>query len=468
MSLSIVQAAQEAPSQAALVTGSQTLSYAELAERSLQAVTWLRRRGLVGPEQSDSEPMAVLGTNELGTVELLHALWALGEPVLLVHPKLAPSERGELLRHVRARTLLDAAWRESSHTLEPAVGVGQVPDDERCLAVVATSATSGRARGVVLSRRAFVASARGSVKNLGWQADDRWLLCLPLAHIGGLSILTRCVLARRCAVLTASTDPYDLVECIERHRITLVSLVPALLGRLLGLRPSWQPPAHLRAVLLGGAAAPSPLVQQALAYGWPLLKTYGLTEACSQVTVQRYGGPGAAEPGVGHPLSGTELRIVDGRIQVRGPTLFSRYLPAPKHESALAEDGWFDTSDLGSLDAAGRLHVLGRSDELIITGGENVAPLEVDRVLESCPGVRAACTFGLDDPEWGQLVAAALVVDEGTVLSLDALRAHVACSLAVFKRPRAVALLPRLPVSAAGKVDRAATARAAELLLERL
>jgi O-succinylbenzoic acid--CoA ligase len=401
-------------------------------------------------------------------VELLHALWTLGEPVLLVHPGLTRQERAALLRRVGVRTLLDATWRDSSGGLKPARGLARVEDDERCLVVIPTSGTSGRPKAVVLSRRAFAASARSSGRNLGWHADDCWLVCLPLAHVGGLSILTRCAIARRCAALSCGTDPGELAQLVEQHRVTLLSLVPTLLSRWLELRPSWRPPRHLRAVLLGGAGASPGLLREAVARGWPLLKTYGLTQACSQVTVQRYGGPGATEPGVGYPLHGTRLRIVDGRIQVQGATLLSGYLSESGTEPPGLQDGWYDTEDLGHLDRAGRLHVLGRGEDLIVTGGENVSPVEVDTVLESCPGVRAACSFGVDDPQWGQLVAAAVVLEPQTAAALRQLRTHIAAQLAPYKRPRLLALLPRLLSTRTGKLDRSATARASRKRLQRL
>ena len=245
---------------------------------------------------------------------------------------------------------------------------------------------------MVLSRRAFVASAHASALNLGWAREDRWLTYLPLAHVGGLSVLTRCLLARSTAVLAPGRGARQLAAAVERHRITLLSLVPSLLERLLALEPRWLLPDRVRAILVGGAALPDRLRYEAAARSWPVLATYGLTEACSQVTVQRYGGPGPREPGAGAALPGTEIRIVDGSIHIRGPTLFSGYLPRdPQADPSPA--GWFDTGDLGTVDSAGRLSVLGRRDDMIVTGGENVSPSEVEAALLACPGVAAACVF---------------------------------------------------------------------------
>src|SRR6185437_8373891 len=173
---------------------------------------------------------------------------------------------------------------------------------------VYTSGTTGRPKGAVLSRRAFVASAAASAANLGWRDDDRWLVCMPLAHVGGLSILTRCLAAGRTVVLEPRFDPDAVLAAIDRERVTLLSVVPTMLTALLE-RPAASALSRLRALLLGGAAAPFSLLETCARRGIPALATYGLTEACSQVTVQRLAQPLRAVPGSGQPLPGVEIRI---------------------------------------------------------------------------------------------------------------------------------------------------------------
>jgi O-succinylbenzoic acid--CoA ligase len=244
--------------------------------------------------------------------------------------------------------------------------------------------------------------------------------------------------------------------------VTLLSLVPTQLGRLLALEPLWEPPRHLRALLLGGAAAPVALLDAARARGVPVLTTYGLTEACSQVATQAPGTPCSAAEGAGRPLPGIGVRVVDGEIQVRGPTLPSGYVggdPPP-----LTADGWLRTGDRGWLDAEGRLHVLGRAGDVIVTGGEKVHPLEVERVLEAFAGVTAACAVGVRDPVWGQRVVALVVAQAGSNLDLADLWRWTREKLATFKRPRRMALVGELPLSPGGKLDRAAAARIASCL----
>jgi acyl-CoA synthetase (AMP-forming)/AMP-acid ligase II len=254
--------------------------------------------------------------------------------------------------------------------------------------------------------------------------------------------------------LASHFDAAALVRSVERDRVTLLSLVPTLLSRLLDEQPGWRPPAHLRAILLGGDGAPPALLRRAADRGLPVLTTYGLTETCGQVATQRPGTP----PGPGAPpLPGVAVRVVHGRIEVRGPALMTAYFPRAAHDSPFVEDGWLRTGDLGRIDGEGALHVWGRWDDRIVTGGETVHPGEVERALEDHPAVREACVVGLADARWGQTVAAALVA-EGEP-SLGEIEAFAARQLAPFRRPRRWCFVEALPRTPAGKLDRAAAAR---------
>ncbi len=438
MTLSVIDAAREAPARPALIIDGAVVDYASLALGARRAARWLLDRGA-----TPDRPVAFVAESDCPQLELLHALIALGIPALLVHPRLTPAERVRLLVREEA-LMLDVGPHQRVEPLDTAAFAPRL--DARPLAILHTSGTSGQPKRVVLSRRAFLAAARASARNLGWQDDDRWLLCLPFAHVGGLSVVTRCLIARRTVVVAQDAAPATLAGHVTRDRVTILSVVPTLLARLLDT--GWAPPAHVRAILLGGAAASPALLARAADRGWPVLTTYGLTEACSQVTTQRTGTTNRGEQGAGHPLAGVDVKIVDGAIHVRGPTLCD----------AVAPGAWLATGDAGFLDADGRLHVQGRQSDSIITGGENVHPLEVEAALERCPGIAAACVFGEDDAEWGQRVAAALVAGRDGPPSPEALQAHLERELASFKRPRRITWLDALPVNGSGKLDREATA----------
>jgi O-succinylbenzoic acid--CoA ligase len=461
--LSVRAAALEAPDRLALIAGDRLYTFAELAASASGVAAWLRARLAEHPGFT-SGPVAIVARREPEAVVALLAAFEVGVPVGLIHSRATERERqllAELLNPALEIDPAEAALEDSG----PAPGAGSgtpAIDPDSILAVVPTSGTSGKPKGVLLSRRALLASARASAQNLGWRAEDRWLLTLPLAHVGGLSILVRTLIARRCTVLAppGRFDAVWTIRAIEEHRITLASLVSPMLEAMLEADPAWSPPTHLRALLLGGGPASQDLLSRTADRGVPVLTTYGLTESCSQVTTQRYGTRNRGEMGSGAPLDGVELRIIDGEIQIRGPMLFSGYAERDRVWAGVDAEGWLATGDEGELDAAGQLHVLGRLDRLIVTGGATVDPLEIESALGSLTSIRGAVVFGVEDAKWGVVVAAALVA-EGEDPELGALREEMASILAPHKRPRLVRFLVDLPRTPAGKVDRIAAEAAA-------
>ncbi len=294
-----------------------------------------------------------------------------------------------------------------------------VPDPSDPALVIHTSGTTGSPRPVTLSYGNVLANALGCFAALGHSRSERWLCPLPLSHVGGLMVLLRSVIAGTTAVLDAWRDD-----------ITIASLVPTQLARL--LEGGTPPPASLRVVMLGGAPADPTLLGRARDAGWPVAPSYGLTQACSAVTVAE---PGDTETS-GAPLPGLRVSIADdGEILVSGPSV--------------AGGGVLRTGDLGRL-SGGRLVVVGRKSDTIVTGGENVAPTEVESVLLAHPSVVEAGVFGRPDPEWGEAVTAFVVV-RGPV---DDLREFCRARLPGFKVPKSISVVDALPRNAAGKLLR--------------
>jgi O-succinylbenzoic acid--CoA ligase len=460
VSLSLLTAAREHPDGVAAIDMERPWTFAELAPlvaAEAGAIAAASGWNCAARDRRAAPPFLLLdATASLDTLVRLYAAFELGAAVVLCHPRWTAAERA------RAAAAVPGAVEvgEIAHAVgTPAWRAGPPADDDRALAVVFTSGSAGTPKGVVLSRAAFAASAAASARRLGWRDDDRWLLSLPPAHVGGLSIVTRCLLARRPVVLAAGVTPAEELARIARERVTLHSLVAAQLRRLLAAAPETAAPPSLRAVLIGGGPCPSGLLAEAVARGWPLLPTYGLSETCSQVATQPPGWLPADGGGAGPPLPGVEMRIVAGEIQIRGPMVCSGYLPEAVHATPFTADGWLRTGDLGRLDEQGRLEVIGRRDAQIVTGGENVAPEEVERALLSCPGVREALVFGVSDEAWGAVIAAAVVATAGGAPDPAALRASLASRLAAFKLPRLLTVVPALPLSPNGKPDRSRAAR---------
>lgn len=452
--LDLNAAAREAASHPALFAGDVVLSFAELDARARAFASALTARGIRAGSR-----VALLAQNRVETVITIHALLSLGAAIVPIHPRLTAAEVQIIVDDAApALTLREADLDALCASAPSAESPPPTPiDPEAPLAIVYTSGTTGRPKGAILSRRAFLASAAVSAENLGWIPEDRWLLCLPLCHVGGLSILTRCLAARRAVILEPRFDPDAVLASIIAHRATLLSVVPTMLKALLE-RDHHGALARLRAVLSGGAATPWALLEECGRRGVPALTTYGLTEACSQAASQAPRSPYVPERGSGRALPGVELRVEgSGRILLRGPTLMTGYFRGEGRDAdtSMFTDGWLDTGDLGELDAAGRLHVHARRTDLIVTGGENVYPLEIEQCLEALPGVRRSLVFGVHDPRWGQIVAAAIEIELETSIDEAALHAALASRLAPHKRPRLLAVVAALAVTGSGKLVRA-------------
>lgn len=299
----------------------------------------------------------------------------------------------------------------------------------RLALIVTTSGSTGEPRGVRLPWRAVAAGARMTGRALDLRPGDTWLAWLPLYHIGGAMIPFRCW---RVGATARIHEGFD-IEAVARDlpRTTHLSLVPPMLAKLLDAGIS--PPPRLRHVLVGGAALHDALLAHARAAGWPVRVSYGMTETCATAAID------------GRPLPGVRLRIAGtGTIDIATPARMAGYLGE-------ADGGeWITTNDLGTLDADGRLRILGRADEVLVSGGANVHPLEVEARLAACPGVREAGVAGLPDPVWGDVIAA---VYEGEASEAD-VEAWCRAHLPGARRPRRFRRVERLPRLPSGKLDR--------------
>jgi O-succinylbenzoic acid--CoA ligase len=332
-------------------------------------------------------------------------------------------------------------------------------------AIIFTSGTTGYAKGAIITFANHFWSAAGSAFRLGVVPGDRWLACLPLYHVGGLAVLFRACLYGTAVVLHDSFDATAIRRSLRDESVTLVSLVPTMLSRLLheGLAVAEAP--ALRLILLGGAAAPAALLAEARAAGLPVAVTYGLTEAASQVATLLPDGVAGKPGSAGKPLLFTAVAVVDndgrelplgepGEIVVRGPTVMAGYYRDERATAAALRRGRLHTGDIGYLDGDGDLWLLDRRADLIVSGGENVYPAEVERVLREHPAVALAAVVGLPHADWGQQVAAAVVLRSPGAATADELLAHCRARLAGYKRPRQLVLRDELPQTASGKVQR--------------
>ena len=417
----LVHAAATRPDHPALVTSRERLTYAQLEARARVAAGALAERGVVaGGRVALALPAGV------DYCAALHGCFLLGAVAVPIDLRLGAAEREARLETVATvvEEALDGPPLEGVRGIEP----------EEVATLMHTSGTTAATKPVPLTHGNWLASALGSAVALGLDQQEQWLCPLPLAHVGGLSVLMRSAIYATTAVLHERFDPEGVAAALSDPggQITLVSLVATMLERALdaGLRD----PLALRWALLGGGPIPGALLERARAHGVPVAPTYGMTEACSQIAT------------FGWPLPQTELAVSPrGEVLVRGPTV---------SRAVLSADGWLHTGDLGELDDRGKLSLSGRLSEVIVSGGENIAPVEVEEVLRSHPSVIDAAVYGRPDRDWGEAVVAAVVARDGVRVDPVHLAAHCAERLARFKVPKAFEFVEDLPRTASGKLLR--------------
>jgi O-succinylbenzoic acid--CoA ligase len=433
----LAASAAAVPSRVALVADGKRFTYAELEQL---AATRARQFARLGVERGDRVALVLDPSGDY--VVLLHALMKLGAVAVPLDHRLHKQELEVRLSEVEAALVVrDPLQVTDAGEADRALDRTLELDSVHCL--IHTSGTGGRARPVTLTYSNHLWSAVGSAVRIGVDPEDRWLCCLALHHIGGLAIVLRSAIYGT-AVAVERFDPDAISSLISQERVTIASLVGTTLARLMGAGAGLD---RMRCVLLGGGPPAPGLIEQALDAEVPIAPTYGLTEAASQVTTLAPGEARRRPGSAGTPILPAEVRVEDDLIQVRGPNVARDQLGA---------DGWLRTRDRGYLDPDGHLHVRGRADDLIVTGGENVSPEEVEQTLCLHPAVADAAVAGREDPEWQRAVVAAVVLRDGARASEAELRAFCRQRLAGYKVPKRISFTATLPRDAQGKLRRRA------------
>jgi O-succinylbenzoic acid--CoA ligase len=501
-------ASRNYPDKLALEFGAERWTFSELRQQVISAASTLARSM---PERQGR--IGILSANRPGFVVAVHAAVHLGIPFVPLNWRLSDTELSWQIQNANITLLIaDEARQATARTASAEQAVKVIPleffeqDSQKALpspcaqndresddpnatmfgvneplsrldgrgvgvrdladeaAIIYTSGTSGRPKGAILTYGNLWFSAIASALHLGHRSDDVWLATMPLFHIGGLAMLIRGVIGGVPVILHDRFDPDRAMRAIE-NGATLISLVPTMLERMLALQGDRPWPPHLRCILLGGSAAPAQLLENCRRQRLPIAPTYGLTEATSQVTTLLPDQVRQNESSSGRPLPLTELRITTpegkaregeiGEIEIRGPTLFAGYLGDSRTRTP---DEWFATGDVGYLDAAGYLSVVDRRHDLIISGGENIYPAEIERILRTHPLVADAAVVGVPDETWGARPVAAVVWTGDPAVAEVELRRYCATEISGYKLPDRFWLMAELPRSSSGKLLRRALA----------
>lgn len=471
--------ARYSPDAAALLSeDGDALSWSQLYALAKRIAGELVARG-VGPK----DRVAVALPLSAQSVALIHAIYGLGAVLVAVNERLSVQDQRAQLERAKARLCIveevfayDGLEHVSSLSAlvcddgAPPASLREQLDLERPAAILFTSGTTGQAKMPMLRWRNVVFSVMGSAVRLGHLASDVWLHAMPLGHVAGLSILWRSVLLGITVRLHHGADATRIAGAIVRGECTQLSLVARTLSLVVDFMEAQGRSAHpsFRFVLLGGGQIPEALLARCRALGLAVAPTFGMSEGCSQLLTQA---PtlDAVGYGAGAPLGFTSAKLDDdGQLLVHGPTIFAGYMVERDGVLVLApHQGWFETGDFAQPAALGRgFEIVARRQDRIVTGGENVAPAEVEAALLMFDGVAEACVVGLPDAQWGQRVVAVVVAAPGVdELDLEALDAHCRARLSAFKLPRQIWRWEALPKGALEKVSREAVRQRLSLAL---
>lgn len=325
--------------------------------------------------------------------------------------------------------------------------------------IMYTSGTTGNPKGVVHTYGNHWWSATGSALNIGVHATDKWLAVLPLFHIGGMSILLKSVIYGMPVYLLDKFDEQKVHHAIMNCGVTIASVVTVMLHRLIDILGGEQYPSTFRCMLLGGGPAPKSILEKAKTKQIPVFQSYGMTETSSQIATL---GPNDALRklgSAGKPLVPAQLRIIDqnhegvGEIVVKGPMVTKGYYKNAQATENTIQDDWLFTGDLGQLDDEGFLYVIDRRNDLIISGGENIYPTEIESVISGMPGVKEVGVTGVEDLDWGQVPIAFIIVDDASISMMDVIQ-FISGKLAKYKIPKQVYFVQALPRNASNKLLR--------------
>ncbi|CAM4167954.1 o-succinylbenzoate--CoA ligase [Lacicoccus alkaliphilus] len=444
-----LKAANEAvPDKVAVKFNSEMITYEALYEEALLLAGKIKTLG--------EHRMGVFIYNSLDSLKLIHAMIQARVEIVFINTRLTHHEITAQLHDVGVTTIIAAKPLEIEgfevidfrdlYEWEPVELEEHPIRGDDVLSIMFTSGTTGRAKAVKQTYSNHYASAKGCETRFGYSVDSVWMQINPIFHISGLSIVLRSVIAQCTNVLVERFEEEKILNLLEDEKVTHTSLVPVMLQRLLKCSNDFGP--HLQGILLGGAGVTKKVLKEAIDHDLPVYNSFGMTETCSQIVSVPYSDPNILNGTVGKALENVELKVDGaGELLVKAENVSPGYLNAEMERV----DGYFKTGDLARIDEAGYLHILDRRSDLIISGGENIYPKEIEDRVHEVDGVESCVVIKVQDAQWGE--APVLLVQGGPGNEGDILR-HLSKTLARYKMPREIHFVDEVIMTSTGKVSR--------------
>ncbi len=463
------------PDHTALYFEGDTYSFKDVQIEAKRLASQLHGLGI-----KDGDHIGLYFNNDERMVFIIHALTYIGAVGVLLNTRLTAKEISFQVKDAECKHIIhdgqlpeikDLAITVQASSFDELTNLYPKPCSfytelsfDKPYTILYTSGTTGAPKGVVLTYGNHWWSAISSALNLGLSDQDKWLAALPLFHVGGLSILMKSVIYGMPVHLLPSFDTETVHKAIMEEGVTMVSVVSVILNRLLNRLGNEQYPEAFRCMLLGGGPAPKPLLENAKAKGVPVFQTYGMTETSSQIVTLSPGDALRKLGSAGKALFPAQIYIqIDdreaeenevGEIMVKGPMVTSGYFKRPETNEETIQDGWLATGDLGYVDEEGFVYVVDRRKDLIISGGENIYPAEIESVLSGIDGVIEAGVIGKESSEWGEVPVAFIVGSDKLEIDRDMVKAYCSERLAKYKVPKEIYFIDHLPRNASNKVLR--------------
>lgn len=448
------------PDSTAVIYNDKKISYGELNSLVKRTALFLYEKGI-----QENDITVLLSGNRLEFIVAVLALWEIGAVPVPLNTKLLDKDLNEQIKFLNSGFIIKSKeFRNVSTTGKSIlIRLTELPDNEektsqinfsenKTALILFTSGSSGKPKAVMLSFENLIQSAVIGNKVLNQTSKDKWLASLPFYHIGGFSIIFRVLMFGTSIIIPDSLSNDNLSESIKKNKPALISLVTTQLKNFID--KDFTPPIELRTVLLGGGFSDKNLILKAIDKGWMIAKVYGSTETSSLISFMNPDEVKKKPEASGKAIPPNKIIITDeGGIAIQSPAVMKGYFNNDE-TAGVIKDGYYFTGDIGYLDDEGYLFVEAKRNNLIISGGENINPFEVENFILTHSEIKEACVIGIDSEEWGQIVSAAVVLKEGEALSEKKLRDFLRDKLPSFKIPKKIKFVNQLPKSGLGKILR--------------